>query len=406
MSAPECEHIVLSVSKDSEYMKFHVVKPADLTGLVFDVTTNELADRSGVLRKRVEDLGRRYRQNSDPDARWNAMLEEVRDVAQAGRELRSLLFGEREARDIEERLKLSNGRLTFAVNYNVPVHPPYGLMFGYSGSKTASVDLKEPELRTEFWRDMHEVSIVYLTSDRTPSLTEFTGAPLTLRSEGIEVFGAFHQGALTHVQKHFPVQWTDNVAYSGRQLKTQFTQRAADTNILYFFCHADGQKLTIGSVDDDEDDNCFWPASLRAMILDRCPPPKGLILLNGCKTAVLHGNGAWLRAARTGGFVGFVGTEATIPTTFAWSFGNDFLKYILSEGKTPLEALKILWKRHWPLSLLYGLCCIADMQIMPPTKTDYLSDIVNTNYSHRPHCGGEMATLPFEDRAMEDGVKP
>jgi hypothetical protein len=72
-----------------------------------------------------------------------------------------------------------------------------------------------------------------------------------------------------------------------------------------------------------------------------------------------------------------------------------------------LEALKTLWDRHWPLSLLYGLYCIADIRVAPPMTTPYLKRVQHTNYCDLPFRDAafgmdQYSTLPF----VQSGAVP
>jgi len=217
--------------------------------------------------------------------------------------------------------------------------------------------------------------------------------------EGVKtkLFGVFHDGAIRFANGSRP-EWPLQ-SFSAREFTNQWAQHASDHNILYFFCHADGERLMIGQTKSRLDDG-FVPYNFSTTI-QACnvPRPGGLIVLNGCKTAVFSGNGKWLKATRTRGFSGFIGTEAIVPSRFAWPFGNDLVKLLLSSQLTPLQALQELWQIHWPLSLLYSLYCVADVTIRPSVaNTDYLRRIQKTNYSSlNLGAGHPHSTLPFGD---------
>jgi hypothetical protein len=303
-------------------------------------------------------------------------------------------------------------KVSFVIDHTVPVHAPYGLMFGgpdsLSAASVCSKTYKDEGCRKQFWREKHGVSVVYSTTCQTPRPEEYEGL-LHAQHARTQVFGIFNRNALNHALDSQRLKWPREImANSAAEFKIGWPKAASDHhNILYFFCHANGEKLMIshsGSLLDD----VLVPIALAGAIKDyaekRRQPVGGLIVLNGCQTAVFSGEGGWLKATRASGFEGFIGTESLVPTRFAWPFGNDLLNLVVSKGNSPLEAMQKLWKMHWPLSILYNLYCIADTRISEPLKLEYLNPVGRKNYSRLQLGRGQHATLPFgeEDDSAEE----
>jgi hypothetical protein len=161
---------------------------------------------------------------------------------------------------------------------------------------------------------------------------------------------------------------------SGADLR-EFLQTRVDQapcNFLYFFCHATAaQTLDRNSFPDQS-----VPLDAATIELDKPPisveqlcqiriaplPARPLIFMNTCSSAqgdsvfqsvfLTHFFGTW-RAS------GFIGTDWTVPTVFADSFGRLFLKCLLIDRKPIAEAFydaarEVLALRN-PFPLIYAL---------------------------------------------------
>ena len=366
----------------------------------FEVEAEELEHASGDARTAVKELCDLYLNAPAGRPDPAEVIAAVRRMARCGNVLKNLIFERKAGQMYGKKIAAENPRVTFVISPRVAVHVPYGLLFG-APERGAFLEelLEEKELRANFWGPLYGTSVVYEVDDRKPpDLTAIpAGGPAVFEGQRTKIFGIFHKGAIRFANGD-PPKWP-LASFSVPDFRSQWTQNASDYNILYFFCHADGEQLVVGQKTSSLD-NVFVPYTLRMALQEtRVACPGGLIVLNGCRTAVLSGRGGWLKATRMHGFSGFIGTESPVPTRFAWPFGNELLKTLLCCEATPLDALRGLWQKHWPLSLLYSLYCIDDVAVRPPaTETDYLRRIQNLNYSSLPLGSGEHSTLPFGAR--------
>jgi hypothetical protein len=379
-------------------MRFSVIQHDGKLGEMFEVLLTSLDRRSQSIRKAARILSELHIQSPAHPPGRNKVLDAVLRVAEQGYGLRVQVFGTpASAKRLAKRIEEENLQVIFVVDHSVPVHPPYGLMFG-PNFPTAN-DLYDKSLIGGFWRQKHGVSVVYSVGGQIPTPSEYFEGPAPFHADRTKIFGVFHRKAVGYAHDR-PLKWPDS-AYSAREFKQKWRRKAGDFNVIYFFCHAKGERLQIGTSGESLDDD-LCPEDLSESInsCENVDFPGGLIFLNGCETAVFSGSGHWLSATRSCGFSGFIGTEAIIPTRFAWPFGNDLLQYLLSEEKSLLEALKVLWDRHWPMSLLYSLYCVADVNVRPAMVADYLQRVQLANYSDLPFTNvtfGEeqYSTLPF-----------
>ncbi len=131
-----------------------------------------------------------------------------------------------------------------------------------------------------------------------------------------------------------------------------------NSNFLYICCHSNNKTLALNSTDEIDMDNLRYNLASKLSENDIC-----LIFLNGCSTAVEDEDGAFLEAIDLPGVYGFIGTETRVPDSFAFQFGVDFLFHFFYSGKPIYELMDILRRKHWPLSLVYGVYCISTVKV-------------------------------------------
>jgi hypothetical protein len=280
----------------------------------------------------------------------------LQDLAASGSNLRNKVFGQ-SASQIQALLRSADGvemQCQFLLLHDdVKFYIPWGLMFDMESPDLAT-NLSEPELMNGFWCMKHNVSVVHATRYEGA----LDGHPtIDIKERGL--FGIFHPGPLQTALRYDDHPWpADLCIVSRRELKRHFLEGSAHC-LLYFLCHANGDVLQLSnSKDDDVNPGMFraWSSSTPARAR------RGLFILNGCGTATQRRKGeTWLRVTHENGFLGFIGTEATVPTGFAWNFGRDLLRLILLDGLNPVQAMQSLRRDHWPLSLLYALYCVPDV---------------------------------------------
>lgn len=166
--------------------------------------------------------------------------------------------------------------------------------------------------------------------------------------------------------------------------------------LCYFFCHCDtsapnsndhvlylgndkrfsGQRpVTLRCLKDG-----LWQLNLRNLALGREPGPRPLVFLNACASASLNPAAATsfpkLFLSEDMGFLGFIGTEASVPDAFGSEFAEVFFREFV--GGLPLgralHAARWYMLKTWksPLGILYTL--FAEPEIETRTKVPALRE--------------------------------
>jgi hypothetical protein len=319
-----------------------------------------------IHRKAVEDCARAIR----------AVLRELVDAALAGRlgeagptlktlgrrgaELHSALFAalsnEAEAARIRDYYEQPEPfRLRFCVSDSVYV--PWGLVYG--GDPEALPEAPDPrdwKAFEAFWCFSHELATVY----------ERIAPDAAGRGKGAEALRALwvaQPDALTGAEAQMPggpeeevIRWLreryGEPLSSSQALKKHWREAGAETGLLYFYCHASATKLALGDDEKIEASQLFLTLSGA----ERRPGTAGcLVLINGCSTAVGDPSGDFILSTSQRGLCGFVGTEAEVPDIFALRFSLALLELLFGRRLTLGEAMQVLYREHFPLSLLYGI---------------------------------------------------
>lgn len=257
--------------------------------------------------------------------------------------------------------------------------------------------LTEDELRQGFWCASHDLSVVYEVSDAEP-----TNESQTLQTGSPTLLAVLHTDAVSYADPEGRVKWASRFS-SLIDFLRYLREHQNEEWILYFFCHAEENKLFIRSDSDHPAEQLVPQRLMNYLESDSYARKRGVVFLNGCKTGVSNRSYSWQQATRYRGLAGYIGTEAIIPTRFAWNFGNDLL-YLLASGSTPESAMRQLRKRHWPLSLLYGMYCIPDAAVVSvPISTSFRIPS-STNYCASSLGSGDNlhATLPFADSGTRE----
>jgi hypothetical protein len=130
--------------------------------------------------------------------------------------------------------------------------------------------------------------------------------------------------------------------------------------LLCFYCHASGNQLCIG--EETRSHSVFAPTFSRSGSHRR---PPTLVFLAGCETAVADLDSGYLGATSGPGYCGFIGTEVKVPDVFTLGFLACFLDRFYRGGHSVAEVLHRLRAEHWPLSLVFSMCCARDLRVAP-----------------------------------------
>ena len=152
------------------------------------------------------------------------------------------------------------------------------------------------------------------------------------------------------------------VADSKRSLKQALKNGRPD--IMYWFCHADPDRLSLG--DDD--------VTLKDLdnLLNEVPLGKagsGLVILNACRTAEPGSLGSFLRSFHDRGYCGIIATEERTLDNFANPFGLALLEGVLTPEGTIASLARSLRRKSLPLGLLYGSYCPSNLEVAHPQES-------------------------------------
>ena len=169
------------------------------------------------------------------------------------------------------------------------------------------------------------------------------------------------------------------IAYTKADFFERWEHAAGNDILVYFYCHSTGTELALS------EDETISIDDFRLRLRRKPASEKGIttsvVFLNGCSTAIGDPNGGFLEATASREFCGFIGTEAEVPNVFALRFGSAFLREWL-HGTGPLfHVMDVLRRKHWPLSLLYSVCCFPEFEIEKPNKFTSLGDVDTGNFS-------------------------
>jgi hypothetical protein len=95
--------------------------------------------------------------------------------------------------------------------------------------------------------------------------------------------------------------------------------------------------------------------------------PPTLVFLAGCNTAVGELNNGFFKVTAGVGYCGFVGTEVKVPDIFTLRFVAHFFDRFFSTGESVAQVLQALRMQHWPLSLVFSVCCASNFRLEPAT---------------------------------------
>jgi hypothetical protein len=260
------------------------------------------------------------------------------------------------------------------------IYVPWGLL--YDGSPTINAKPTDPDDFSGLWCLRHRVSVVFdtLASPNDFVITydsksfhfltagdnsEFRKAKLALKRSPAE------RSLMARLLKKY-----GRPAISSHDLISTWNDVEQRLGLLYLFCHADAR--TVGfSVDDTMSVIAFKNTLVKSTTSPRC-----LVFLNGCFTANPDAKGTFLEATGRDGFCGYIGAETEVPALFAFRFGLAFQR-LLFQGHEVAEIMAHLLRKHWPLSLVYGLYAFPHLSITPNSDVG-CPPLPDVNYSNGP----------------------
>jgi hypothetical protein len=142
------------------------------------------------------------------------------------------------------------------------------------------------------------------------------------------------------------------------ELVASWKQRNLPYGLLVFYCHSNEKLLNLGA--DSISAAEFGAKFLRDRGGDT---PPTLVFLAGCQTAIGDLDPGFLKETSGRGFCGFIGTEVKVPNRLTLQFLSDFLAELYGNGGPVFAAMRKLRDKHWPLSLVFSMCCARDLRL-------------------------------------------
>jgi hypothetical protein len=367
----EPTHVILDVREDgASTLKLDWGTPAS-AATTYHVQARRLTDAAKGVRACLEDLITSAMNRCKAKEPMTVGLE-LKRLAEAGHALRNAIFfsvpgppDEGPAEKTRKEWFPNLGEVAMHVRVTQEIYIPWGL--AYEGDPALlSEDPEEISIDkfSDFWCLKYHVSTLY---NRIPD--SVVRKPRATHEA--QIVKLINEGAWTKAfeQVSGPEQRLVAAMFTGSSIcsTSEFREvwvkgnRNMETDLLYFFGHANGAALEFKKGD-------VLTLKLLPNDLRRSPPkehPACLVFLNGCHTAIgCDELGGFMEATAYGGYCGFVGTEAKVPDVFALRFANAFLGELLYTGKKAIQVMDKIRLDYWPLSLAYNLSCHPDFRFI------------------------------------------
>jgi hypothetical protein len=332
------------------------------------VSQNRIEERSIGVRKALQDVV-----DAGREKRYKDYDDLVRKTAEEGFRLYNALFfgeGPEDKRNAKRALtwveRLTAGEDTITFRLPSRSHFPWGLIY----DREVPQQTDRCELQKNFWCEKYSTRAHYFTNLPEWEEKPWPRPPFSL------VFGADQQlwsVTCTKLQKQ---QRLSDLLAGVRQpiftvdgLSKQWTDQTNNESLtlLAFYCHATGEYLSIGG-----EEISYLDFEEKFARTKETPPT--LVLLAGCNTAIGDLHKGFFKATTATGYCGFIGTEVKVPDMFTLCFTLRFFERFLSTGETVVQILHDLRIKHWPLSLVFSLCCSANLRLEPSGTSGLIDD--------------------------------
>jgi hypothetical protein len=264
---------------------------------------------------------------------------------------------------VTTRLRPGEDRITFSVTSKI--HIPWGLIYDQPVEGDEGDSAPDPRVFEHFWCQKFEAATQYfdippLGTDvawRADDFAILFGADEQVWNSALEALPGAMQAILRNLIGHpeqpkFKLQ--ELVAEWGRR-----NRAGKPHGFLSFFCHAAGAALCVGG--ETVPAPLFEQRFSRDDASDVVPPT--LVFLAGCQTAIGDLETGFIEATGGPGYCGFIGTEAKVPDVFTLKFLAYFLKRFYAGGRDVSQVMHELRGEHWPISLVFALCCSRDLEL-------------------------------------------
>ncbi len=335
------------------------------------------------IRKLLDQLVERVLENNR-QGKPPACGDILRELAERGADLYGSLFTAEErpeeAKKVAQWLNELERPFTIRIIVEPRVHIPWGLIYdGDLGRLSGKRDDTYWDLFQDFWSIKYDLSClfhrIFPSELRALDPSEYRVLRVLNRTSFLNA-----QNHLSDIEKkgfaNLFEKFGDPV-HSKKDLLTQWEKTKKTLGMLFFYCHADQTRLALGQDQLDIDD------FRRYLRLDgrQLNEPSSFVFLSGCRTAVGDPGGGFLEATGRHGYCGFIGTEAEIPDLFALRFSTAFMYSFYCEGLSILDTMKRLRRQHWPVSVLYSICCEPRLMVKGLGPEEGFSPLLERNFS-------------------------
>ena len=356
-------HVVVRVEAHPtpQFKKVRWMRAAGQGFAAYAIDVGRLGKLAEEVRKRLVPLVAAAKQQ-----RLGESGELLRALAEAGRRLYHAFFSDAEnnstnAHAIRNWLReREHCRISFFVDARV--HLPWGLL--YDGEVPASPVSPANTTLTDyphFWCMKYQLGVMY--GEMQP---ESDGAEIP--GERFAVIPTLSRTVLERAAEYLAPEDKERLqryllsrepVYSKSELKSRWPNVNSQDGVLFFLGHANATQLALAEGD------YLSVEDMRELerLNEEDRKTACLVFVNGCCTATGHADGGFLEATGMQGFYGFIGTEANVPDVFALRFGLDFLHRLLCGGEPVYSIMNNLRRQHWPLSLLYSMCCYPELSL-------------------------------------------
>lgn len=353
----------------------------------YTVDVDSLNDAAQEIRGRLASLVDRALENEDTN-KTAACGAELKALAKAGHSLYKRLFpaGLSNLPSLSRAWLESKGpghSIKFVVSPRI--HIPWGLIYGVDPDPlTGQADDVSWELYQQFWCLKYSLSCMY---HAIPPVDDQPRDSQMFKVIAVHNQQAFDQAKseLDKISGEHGLIETIYAKLSGTvcsksELARRWKEEKHTLGMIFFYCHANESKLALAN----NDTISIHELSDELVHDQRQVDPVTVFFLNGCNTAVGSDLGGFLEVTSRAGFCGFIGTETEVPNLFALGFSLAFLYGLLYEGLTIGEAMNRLRKQHWPLSLLYSVCCYPRVSVASAGDKPDFSEFLKNNFSSKP----------------------
>jgi hypothetical protein len=331
-------------------------------GCYWDIEVSPLMQTSHMIRDALNELAMQYStvQSSRPHPPEDLILRKLTTLAGAGKRLYINLFSL--APEPLRNYLNSSEEVPFEIIVQVSpkldyLNVPWGMIFN-PFARSSGPSWTAEEYHDSFWCVRRHLATVYQNVDawRTGQIKQVGSGLVSVLCK--EVLDEIGETVSAWPPEDLYYEWE----------KFCFSNHKNQDRVLHFFCHGIEDNLFF------EKELPIGPQEFKYYLWQRPKDVTEVPIFNSCKSTFVA-RGEWLTAVWDKGLRGFIGTEAKVPSKFAWDFGRDLTKNLLSNRVPPKSISDVMYdlrKKYRPFGLLYGLYADPDVSFPGRICTDHL----------------------------------